>query len=162
MVNTCVVCAKPAKSRCDGSRGGPIYKGPLCAAHYEKLRRNGDPLKKVPWGRQKGQTFRKPLDKRYSKGDGYFVVWCPQHPNADKNGNLAEHRWVMSEHLGRPLKKDENVHHLNGDKGDNTIGNLELWSTSQPKGQRVKDKVRWAKDYLVSHGFEITGNKECE
>ena len=63
-----------------------------------------------------------------------------------------EHRYVMEQHLGRRLLAHENVHHLNGDRGDNRIENLELWSSWQPHGQRVKDKVTWAKEVLVLYG----------
>ena len=58
----------------------------------------------------------------------------------------------MESHIGRPLAPNENVHHLNGDRADNRIENLELWSTRQPKGQRIPDKVKFAIEILAQYG----------
>lgn len=64
-----------------------------------------------------------------SQGVYRFVV-VPGHPMADNRGRVLEHRYVMSEHLGRPLTADEVVHHKNENPLDNRVENLELMSNS--------------------------------
>ena len=67
----------------------------------------------------------------------------------------SEHRFVMSETLGRDLLSSEEVHHKDGIKTNNAPGNLELWSSSQPRGQRVPDKVEWALEILRQYRPEV-------
>lgn len=66
-----------------------------------------------------------------------------------------EHRYVMSQYLSRELLPSESVHHMNGNRSDNRIENLELWSDHQPSGQRVIDKIKWAQEILVQYHDEI-------
>lgn len=90
---------------------------------------------------------------RQVTSEGYIKVYVGRdHPGATKTGHLLEHRKVMADLLGRPLLPDENVHHINGDRADNSPTNLELWTRSQPAGQRVEDKVRWARQILALYG----------
>lgn len=112
---------------------------PHCSAHA-KQRRKGQVLR----------ALRDPDRDKYVGKDGYVILKKIDHPNANR-GKIGEHRYRMSEHLGRPLRPKETVHHKNGQRSDNRLENLELWSTSQPSGQRVEDKTAWAKEWLAEY-----------
>lgn len=93
------------------------------------------------------------IGTRRQRDDGYIEVKV----RTGAGGWVLEHRYQMERLLGRSLLPGETAHHRNGDRSDNAVtgelvefrsGNLELWSTAQPKGQRVEDKVEWAVELL--------------
>jgi len=57
-----------------------------------------------------------------SKGYVEGRVWLDAHTQI----RVKKHRWVMENHIGRKLDPSEDVHHINEDKTDNRIENLEL------------------------------------
>lgn len=174
LINAGLVCSV------DGCDKEARTKG-LCIAHYEKLLKYGDPLAYAPrrtgvqcsiegceqsaiargWCRMHYARWQANGDPTKTKiaswkkdridGDGYVQVYAPGHANARKTNRVPQHRMVMSEFLGRPLKKNESVHHISGEKTDNRIENLELWVTTQPKGQRPQDLVNYAKKILKTY-----------
>jgi len=116
------------------------YAKSYCKMHFGRLRKTG-----VVGTAERINAVRG--ESRFIVRGGYVGTY---HPVTKKQ--TFEHRLVMEKHLGRLLEPHENVHHLNGDKQDNRIENLELWSTSQPRGQRIKDKIKWAKEILELYG----------
>lgn len=70
----------------------------------------------------------------YTNSQGYRLLYRPEHPASTKSGHILEHRYVMERHLGRPLADYETVHHINGERSDNRIENLQLRSGHHGRG----------------------------
>lgn len=156
---SCELCDRPAK----------IYG--ICNGHYQRLKR-GAPLLS-PWreDRPKRTCIIDDCDRphcarglcrlhHFRRLAGTALDYAPPERTRSHAGyvllliergqpRVFEHRAVMERIIGRALRDDENVHHINGQRDDNRPANLELWSTWQPCGQRVEDKVAWAKELLA-------------
>jgi len=74
--------------------------------------------------------------------DGYRKTWIPPgHPFSAMQHKgtsyVYEHRLVMAHHLGRPLRKGETVHHIDGNRLNNDISNLQLRQGAHGMGAKV-------------------------
>lgn len=69
--------------------------------------------------------------KIISKGDYDYCRIDEVHPNQTENGYVLHHRIVMENYLGRILQSHEVVHHINGNKKDNRLENLEVMNVDE-------------------------------
>lgn len=78
----------------------------------------------------KGKNHHMWKGGRCTREGDYVYLKAEDHPNKNSQGYVAEHRLVMEEHLGRYLEPQEVVHHIDKDKQNNSIENLELFATN--------------------------------
>lgn len=62
--------------------------------------------------------------------DGRVRILRPDHPRANHHGYVLRGRVVLEEHLGRPLRNEEVVHHIDGNNTNDAIGNLQVFETT--------------------------------
>lgn len=169
MIATCTECDAPVHSR------------GWCQKHYNRMWRTGQlelqpriyltPIKNPLSVCRKPECTDLVSSNKNKNCDKHIRRINPKHPDypgyrrevsdqgyiklVNKDGRILEHRMVMASVLGRPLRPEENVHHLNGDRSDNRPENLELWTKQQPVGSRVEDKVKWAVELLTIYRPEM-------
>jgi hypothetical protein len=134
---------KPRGGQCEAEWQGErcprdIANDGLCAGHYARRARGvadwTSPIRE-----------KSPHGEGYVTDDGYRIVYVD-------GVKYREHIYVKEQEIGRKLLKPETVHHKNGQRADNRPSNLELWSSAQPAGQRVEDKVEFAREMLALYG----------
>lgn len=129
----CTVKGCPRKQR----------KRQLCSVHYTRYLNGQDLAAPI-------RRFNVPLGSTRDRR-GYVAVKV-RRGGPPQDQWEYEHRIVMACLLGRDLRPEESVHHRDGDKANNHPDNLELWAKGHPAGQRVREKVAWAREIIALYG----------
>jgi len=88
---------------------------------------------------KRGPQSHKWKGGRCKNGSGYILISVPDHRDANKDGYVLEHRYIW-EMANRPLRSNEDVHHINGIKDDNRIENLVALTKSKHRSLEVKKR----------------------
>lgn len=126
-------------------------------SEMHKGKRHSDEWKRMMSKRNKSNKNPAWKGGRVIKESGYVWVRCPEHPAATPGGYVYEHRLVMEKYLGRYLEPWEHVHHIDGNRSNNDLSNLQLMSnfehanyhnsqlSESDKAQRAKGLIAAAK-----------------
>jgi hypothetical protein len=95
----------------------------------------------VPCARKKNGGHNRKPEVWWTNSRGYVegAVWVDGVRVRKKY-----HRHLMEIHLGRCLAPDEDIHHINGDKSDNRIENLQVILHSEHT--RLTNEKRWSQN----------------
>lgn len=89
------------------------------------------------------KLFKGGVGHKKKRSDGYIAIYFPDHPCSTDEGYIMEHVLVMECAIGRHLKDDEVVHHINHKKDDNRLCNLKLMTFKEHAGLHMRE--RWQK-----------------
>lgn len=122
-----------------GWRMGELAKRYGCSKDlvWKRMKESGIP--RHPQHSQPGDKNPSWKGGKYLDGDGYILVYAPDHPHATKAGRVREHRLVMERVLGRYLEPDEVVDHIDGNKQNNNPSNLRVFRRNN---EHLKETLR--------------------
>lgn len=85
--------------------------------------------------------LQKGVGHKKARHDGYIAIYFPDHPKSNKDGYIMEHDLVMECYIGRWLRDDEIVHHINHIRNDNRIENLKLLTKSEHARLHMLERI---------------------
>ena len=156
-IKPCVICGKHFKNSAPTVKTCGNNKCKFEArsrSSKRKIKEGITPIaSKEFWNDERKKQKSNEVQKKYRNGQMTHMkqVWeetskritgksNPRYRHGHKNGYemckvngswKPTHRVIIEQHLGRKLKKDEVVHHINHDKLDNRLENLKVMTISE-------------------------------
>ena len=93
-------------------------------------------------GREKYRdNLRQGIGEKWIDSCGYIQVYMgPDYKGTGYCGSVREHVLIMEQHLGRSVEKGEVVHHIDGDKTNNVLDNLQLMTVEEHNNCHAKSE----------------------
>lgn len=85
---------------------------------------------------------KKGIGHKKKRKDGYIAIYFPDHPKSNKEKYIMEHDLIMECYIGRWLKEEEIVHHINHKRDDNRIENLKLMTKKEHARLHMLERKR--------------------
>ena len=136
----CCVCGKPVHRRpSDLLKSKNVHCSRECFAKAKKEYMKGSGNHQFGLKGEKNASWK---GGRKLSSYGYVLVYKPEHPFANGDGNVFEHRLVAEQYLlngknsvvingSKYLSPEYEVHHKNGIKTDNSLENLAVLTKSE-------------------------------
>lgn len=91
-------------------------------------------VKKLWKNKEYKNHMKKIHRKKVSKRGNYLQIYYPQHPRVNERGYVYQHIIIMEKIIGRYLKPKEIIHHIDGNRYNNSENNLMLFKS---RGQHI-------------------------
>ena len=148
----CSPAAICLRMKAAGIKARSMHDYPPTKKQIEAWKRNAARMSQLPQTQaarsangKKNRGRRKRDDYEFGgheklRDDGYIKVYVPEHPKAASDGYIMKHHLVMEQHLGQFIPDDYVVHHINHNRADNRIENLELMTFKEHSRLHMKER----------------------
>jgi uncharacterized protein YlaI len=75
----------------------------------------------------------------------------PEHPRANNTGYVSEHMLIMEKELKRSISREEHIHHIDFERGNNNPSNL--WVCSDSKHKIAERSIQKLVKELLNRGI---------
>ena len=174
MIRNCGLCSISFDAKtAEVNRGRAKFCSPECRHRYQSIIMRGRKMKpeakrkliKALTGRvrtkEHSQNISKALMGKFAgeknfnwkggmyKGQGRNYIRVYNHPNSHKSGYILNSRYVVEQSIGRYLKPEEHIHHINFVKDDDRLENLFIFPT-ESEHTRYHQLLKVSKTDLIT------------